>query len=90
MMADGCVEDGTVATAPSKQGEIWQLRERIAEALLRDGYCYKVTLILDILLLSVVTLLPQYDISLPLSVFYDSITVMRERLAEDPVTRVVG
>ena len=89
-MADGCVEDGTVATAPSKQGEIWQLRERIAEALLRDGYCYKVTLILDILLLSVVTLLPQYDISLPLSVFYDSITVMRERLAEDPVTRVVG
>ena len=91
MMADGCVEDGTVATAPSKQGEIWQLRERIAEALLRDGYCYKVTLILDILLLSVVN--PnniQYDISLPLSVFYDSITVMRERLAGDPVTRVVG
>ena len=43
-MADGWVEDGTVATAPSKQGEIWQLRERIAEALLRDGYCYKVTL----------------------------------------------
>ena len=88
MMAEGCVEDGTVATAPSKQGEIWQLRERIAEALLRDGYCYKVTLIL---LLSVVN--PnniQYDISLPLSVFYDSITVMRERLAEDPVTRVVG
>ena len=32
----------------------------------------------------------QYDISLPLSVFYDSITVMRERLAGDPVTRVVG
>ena len=91
MMADGTVEDGTVATAPSKQGEIWQLRERIAEALLRDGYCYKVTLILDILLLSVVN--PnniQYDISLPLSVFYDSITVMRERLAGDPVTRVVG
>ena len=47
MMTDGCVEDGTVATAPSKQGEIWQLRERIAEALLRDGYCYKVILILD-------------------------------------------
>ena len=48
-MADGCVEDGTVATAPSKQGEIWQLRERIAEALLRDGYCYKVILILILL-----------------------------------------
>ena len=54
-----------------KQAEIWQLRERIAESLLKDGYCYK------------------YDISLPLSVFYDSITVMRERL-EGQVTRVVG
>ena len=71
MMDSGVVEDGTVATAPSKQSEIWQLRERIAEALLKDGYCYK------------------YDISLPLSVFYDSITVMRERLGSE-VTRVVG
>ena len=71
MMEAGLVEDGTVATAPSKQSEIWQLRERIAEALLRDGYCYK------------------YDISLPLSVFYDSITVMKERLGSE-VTRVVG
>jgi len=71
MMSEGIVEDGTVATVPSKQSEIWQLRERIAEALLKDGYCYK------------------YDISLPLSVFYDSITVMRERLGND-VTRCVG
>jgi len=71
MMTSGEVEDGTVATAPSKQAEIWQLRERIAESLLKDGYCYK------------------YDISLPLSVFYDSITVMRQRL-EGQVTRVVG
>jgi len=71
MMNEGIVEDGTVATVPSKQSEIWQLRERIAESLLKDGYCYK------------------YDISLPLSVFYDSITVMRERLGND-VTRVVG
>merc|ERR1719323_878873 len=64
MMSDGAVEDGTVATVPSKQSEIWQLRERIAESLLKDGYCYK------------------YDISLPLSVFYDSITVMKERLGQ--------
>ena len=41
MMDSGVVEDGTVATAPSKQSEIWQLRERIAEAMLVDGYCYK-------------------------------------------------
>jgi len=71
MMGEGIVVDGTVATAPSKQREIWQLRERIAEALMKDGYCYK------------------YDISLPLSVFYDSILVMRERLGSD-VRRVVG
>jgi len=71
MMAEGVVEDGTVATSPSKQGEIWQLRERLAEALMKDGYCYK------------------YDISLPLSVFYESKVVMKERLGSD-VTRVVG
>lgn len=71
MLGDGTVSDGTVATVPSKQRELWQIRERIAEALLKDGYTYK------------------YDISLPLSVFYDSITVMKERLGPD-VTRVVG
>jgi len=71
MMGEGVVMDGTVATAPSKQGEIWQLRERLAEALMKDGYCYK------------------YDISLPMSVFYESILVMKERLGKD-VTRVVG
>ena len=71
MMEEGVVMDGTVATAPSKQGEIWQLRERLAEALMKDGYCYK------------------YDISLPMSVFYESILVMKERLGDD-VTRVVG
>jgi len=71
MMGEGVVEDGTVATVPSKQGEIWQLRERLAEALMKDGYCYK------------------YDISLPLSVFYESILVMKERLGNN-VTRVVG
>merc|ERR1712013_327605 len=57
MLEKGSVSDGTVAAAPGKQKELWQLRERIAEALLKDGYCYK------------------YDISLPLSVFYDSVTV---------------
>ena len=29
------VSDGTVASAPGKQKELWQLRERIAEALLK-------------------------------------------------------
>ena len=31
------VSDGTVAAAPGKQKELWQLRERIAEALLKVG-----------------------------------------------------
>jgi len=47
------------------------LRERIAEALMRDGYCYK------------------YDISLPLSVFYDIILEMRERLGSRAI-RCIG
>merc|ERR1712055_635839 len=72
MLEKGSVSDGTVASAPGKQKEPWQLRERIAEALLKDGYCYK------------------YDISLPLSVFYDSVTVMRERMEGKGATRVVG
>jgi len=72
MLTRGTVSDGTVADGPGKQKDIWQLRERIAEALLKDGYCFK------------------YDISLPLSVFYDSVTVMQERLAGLGVTRCVG
>ena len=42
LLADGTVLDGTVTESPSRQSsEIWQLRERIAEALKHDGYCYK-------------------------------------------------
>lgn len=41
VMETGQVTDGTVASEPSKIYDIWQLRERIAEALLHDGYCYK-------------------------------------------------
>ena len=38
---------------------MWGLRERIAEALLHDGYCYK------------------YDVSLPLSHFYELVEIMQ-------------
>ena len=42
MMANGAVLDGTVASSPSRQSqEIWGLRERLAEALKKDGYNYK-------------------------------------------------
>jgi len=42
LMSNGSVLDGTVASSPSRQSqEIWGLRERIAEALKKDGYNYK-------------------------------------------------
>jgi len=72
LMSDGTVLDGTVSESPSRQSsQIWELRERIAEALKKDGYTYK------------------YDISLPLDTFYDSVTVMQDRLGSD-VIRCVG
>ncbi|XP_057359300.1 D-2-hydroxyglutarate dehydrogenase, mitochondrial isoform X3 [Manis pentadactyla] len=37
----GLVTDGTVATDHSKVKMLWALRERISEALSRDGYVYK-------------------------------------------------
>ena len=37
-MGDGIVVDGTVASSESQIQAIWPLRERIAEALLKDGY----------------------------------------------------
>ena len=40
-MSEGLIVDGTIANSPSHQQQMWPLRERIAEALLHDGYCYK-------------------------------------------------
>ncbi|KAK2709150.1 D-2-hydroxyglutarate dehydrogenase, mitochondrial-like [Artemia franciscana] len=63
----GVILDGTLTGEPSKIKDMWALRERIAEGLLRDGYCYK------------------YDVSVPLSKFYDLVTDMRERLGSSVV-----
>merc|ERR1711997_75317 len=41
LLDNGTIVDGTMASSPSHQQQMWPLRERIAEALLRDGYCYK-------------------------------------------------
>ena len=41
LLESGIVSDGTVANSPSHQQQLWPLRERITEALLVDGYCYK-------------------------------------------------
>lgn len=40
-MESGLVLDGTVATEPSKMKAVWEVRERITEALKHDGYVYK-------------------------------------------------
>ena len=40
-MESGRVSNGTVATEPSRMMYIWSLRERIAEALIVEGYTYK-------------------------------------------------
>lgn len=41
MLQSGLVLDGTVASETSKIQHIWNLRERVAEGLMHDGYCYK-------------------------------------------------
>lgn len=41
LMSEGTVVDGTVASSESQVKAIWPLRERLAEALMRDGYVYK-------------------------------------------------
>lgn len=41
VMEDQIVLDGTVSTEPEKMRQMWQLRERIAEALLHDGFVLK-------------------------------------------------
>ncbi|KAI8795740.1 D-2-hydroxyglutarate dehydrogenase, mitochondrial-like isoform X1 [Biomphalaria glabrata] len=63
--------DGCIVTDSAKIKNIWSLRERCAEALMYDGYCYK------------------YDVSLPLSAFYQLVLDMRDRLGAN-ATRVVA
>ncbi|XP_069752550.1 D-2-hydroxyglutarate dehydrogenase, mitochondrial isoform X2 [Narcine bancroftii] len=41
VMTSGLVTDGTIATEENKMKALWALRERIAEALARDGYVHK-------------------------------------------------
>ncbi|KAL8601676.1 D-2-hydroxyglutarate dehydrogenase, mitochondrial [Nucella lapillus] len=71
LMAAGKAVDGTLAADTSKILAIWSLRERLAEGLLHDGYCYK------------------YDVSLPLSSYYQLVEDMRQRLSGS-AKRVVG
>lgn len=48
VMGDGLVMDGTVTNEPGKMRSIWDLRERITEALMYDGYLYKYDISLPI------------------------------------------
>lgn len=63
-MSSGNILDGTVTAEKSKIAQLWQLRENISTALIKEGYVFK------------------YDISLPLSHFYDIVPVMRERVGD--------
>jgi FAD/FMN-containing dehydrogenase len=63
-MEQSIIVDGVVTSEPSKMRNIWESRERIAESLLKMGYCFK------------------YDISLPLSNFYDIVGAVRERVGD--------
>ena len=42
VMGEGLVADGTVASSQTQIDQLWPLRERMAEALMKDGYTYKV------------------------------------------------
>ncbi|CAL8110447.1 unnamed protein product [Orchesella dallaii] len=41
IMTENIVSDGTIASGSTQVKDLWALRERMAEALLKDGYCYK-------------------------------------------------
>ncbi|XP_064382406.1 D-2-hydroxyglutarate dehydrogenase, mitochondrial-like [Halichondria panicea] len=62
IMDEGIIQDGTMATDLTKVKGLWEQRERIAEASVREGVAYA------------------YDVSLPLSVYYDLVEVVRERV----------
>nr|XP_033341554.1 D-2-hydroxyglutarate dehydrogenase, mitochondrial [Megalopta genalis] len=40
-LADDVIEDGTLTSDPAKVKNIWSLRERISEGVLREGYVFK-------------------------------------------------
>ncbi|XP_044751509.1 D-2-hydroxyglutarate dehydrogenase, mitochondrial [Coccinella septempunctata] len=48
LMEDGTVEDGIATNEPSKMNAVWQLRERITEGLIHDGYVFKYDLSLPL------------------------------------------
>ena len=65
---------------------MWEQRERIAEASVREGVAYAVCRACKSIC-QLYTLLAhsgclQYDVSLPLSVYYDLVEVVRERVKD--------
>lgn len=41
VLTEGFATDGTIAATDTQCKSLWELRERIAEGLTHDGYCYK-------------------------------------------------
>lgn len=69
-MDESLIVDGIMTSEPGKINNIWQMRERIAESMLKTGYCFK------------------YDLTLPLSNFYDIVPALRERVG--PLAKLVS
>lgn len=63
-MEKSLVVDGLTINEPGKMRSVWELRERIAESLLKMGYCFK------------------YDLTLPLSHFYDIVPATRKQVGD--------
>ncbi|CAG0914616.1 unnamed protein product [Notodromas monacha] len=41
VMKEGLITDGILTSEPSKMKKLWEIRERLAEALRKEGYTYK-------------------------------------------------
>lgn len=70
-MKRGDIIDGIVTSEKRKVSEVWQLRELISTAVMKDGYAFK------------------YDLSLPLSHFYEIVPAMRQQVGS-LASRVCG
>lgn len=64
-METNIVLDGVSTNEPSKIRNIWSMREKIPDSLIKvDGYCFK------------------YDISLPLTHFYEIVPATKEKVGD--------
>lgn len=71
---EGMVEDGVIAESETQSAALWELRESLPEAVIKAGKGGTL----------------KYDVSLPLSSFYDAIRIARERVSGIDGVNIVG